>query len=255
MNGMLFYNSFAFRVYSFRRAIHNDNSSGQPCRFFGRLRQGRGRIETKETTIELMPGDVFYIPHDLSYHSYWYPDREGGVVEWESYRFEFVPAERNKCFYFQKVEASGSAMAELDMISKDAPMTVADIGHFYSFLSLVLPRMTELEADPQRVLFEKAEDYIFRNPSFRVPDLAKELGMSESGLYSFFKSYANTTPIKLKNKIQAERAIPMLTFTDLSVEEICDRLGFQSVAHFREIIKEHTGKTPSEIRKVSQSKI
>lgn len=253
MNGILFYNSFAFRVYSYRKAIHNDNSNGQPCRYFGRLRQGRGRIEAKDITIELMPGDVFYIPHALSYHSYWYPDREGGAVEWESYRFEFIPAERNKCFYFQKVEASGAAMAELDMISKDDPKTIADIGHFYSFLSLVIPRMTEIDFNIQRALFEKAEDYIFRNPDFHVPELAKSLGMSESGLYSFFKSYGDTTPIKLKNKIQAERAVPMLTFTDLSVEEISERLGFQSVPHFRKIIKEHTGKTPSEIRRESRS--
>ena len=249
MNGILFYNSFAFRIYSFKRAIHNDNSGRRPRRFFGRLLKGSGRLVSADKEILLSAGDVFYIPHDIPYHSYWTPDSESGIVEWESYQFEFIPSEKNRCFHFQKITANNDALRELDLITKGEAVSISDIGHFYTFLGAVLPSMSEANIDPRKALFERAEDYIFRNPDFRVPELAKHLGISESGLYSFFKDYADTTPIKVKNRIQAGRALSLLSFTDLTVEEISDRLGFQSVAYFRKIIKEQTGKTPSEIRK------
>ena len=249
MNGTLFYNSFGFRVYSFKREVHNDNAQGFPHRFFGRLREGSGKLVSKDKTLLLSAGDVFYIPHDMPYHSYWTPDKDSGVVEWESYRFEFIPAERNRCFFFQKINASAEATAYLDMINKDSATAISDIGNFYNFLGAVIGGMEEAKVDPKKLLFERAEDYIFRNPDFRVPELAKTLGMSESGLYAFFKSYADTTPIKVKNRIQAERAVSLLAFTDMSIEEISDRLGFQSTAYFRKIMKEYKGKNPSHIRK------
>ena len=57
MNSILFYNSFAFRVYSFKREVHNDNSQGLPHRFFGRLREGSGRLVSKDKTItQRFPG-------------------------------------------------------------------------------------------------------------------------------------------------------------------------------------------------------
>jgi AraC-like DNA-binding protein len=252
MNSILFYNSFAFRVYSFKREVHNDNSQGLPHRFFGRLREGSGRLVSKDKTITLAAGDIFYIPHDLPYHSYWTPDSESGVVEWESYRFEFIPAERNRCFFLQKIDAGCDAAAYLDMINKDSATTIADIGNFYNFLGAVMVGMEEAKVDPKKLLFERAEDYIFRHPDFHVPELAKALGMSESGLYAFFKTYGGTTPIKVKNRIQAERAVSLLAFTDMSIEEISDRLGFQSTAYFRKIMKEYKGKAPAEIRKAKQ---
>ena len=254
MNSILFYNSFAFRVYSFKREVHNDNSQGLPHRFFGRLREGSGRLVSKDksTTITLKAGDVFYIPHDFPYNSYWTPDEASGVVEWESYRFEFIPGERNRCFFLQKVEANSVATAYLDRINKDSVTTIGDIGNFYNFLGEVIGGMEEAKVDPKALLFERAEDYIFRNPDLRVPELARELGMSESGLYAFFKSYGGTTPIKVKNRIQAERAVSLLAFTDMSIEEISDRLGFQSTAYFRKIMKQYKGKAPAEIRKAKQ---
>ena len=38
----------------------------------------------------------------------------------------------------------------------------------------------------------------------------------------------------------------------MSIEEISDRLGFQSTAYFRKIMKEYKGKAPAEIRKAKQ---
>ena len=76
--------------------------------------------------------------------------------------------------------------------------------------------------------------------------------MSESGIYAFFKSYGGTTPIEVKNRILINRAVDLLTTTDLSVEEICSRVGFCNAAYFRKQLRRVTGKTPHEIRRESE---
>ena len=108
--------------------------------------------------------------------------------------------------------------------------------------------MKRSDFDPKRELFSKARHYIYRNTEFKVSDLARYCGMSESGLYAFFRSYANTTPIEEKKRILVQKAITLLVSTDLTVESIAARLGFDSIAYLRKIIKAQTGRTPSEIR-------
>ena len=87
------------------------------------------------------------------------------------------------------------------------------------------------------------------HPDFKVGDLARHCSMSESGLYAFFREYAGTTPIDMKHRMKVEQAIGLLATTDLSIEEISDRLKFSSAAYFRKIVKEQTGKTPSALRR------
>ena len=56
----------------------------------------------------------------------------------------------------------------------------------------------------------------------------------------------------MKQEILCEKAVQLLTTTDLSVEEISNRLLFSSSSYFRKIFKKYTGKTPRQIRKDSQ---
>ena len=84
---------------------------------------------------------------------------------------------------------------------------------------------------------------------FKVSELARACNMSESGLFAFFRDYAHTTPISLKQKVLSERAVEALCCTDRSVEEIARDLGFCSSAHLRKTLKSVMGKTPSGIRR------
>ena len=55
----------------------------------------------------------------------------------------------------------------------------------------------------------------------------------------------------MKHRLQTEKAVTLLTATDLSVEEISSQLGFSSAAYFRRVLRQITGKTPREIRKTA----
>ncbi len=251
MDNIHFYNSFRFRLITLNRARHTDNSGGIDCHFVARMRRGSAVIvaETGET-LSLCAGEIFYIPLGLRYQSYWTPD--GGrepKVEWESYGFDFFPCKSGKLYALQKLNPSETALAYLDRLPLSEGVSTSSIGLLYAFLGETFPTMKRSDPNPQRELLSKARHYIYQHPQFKVEELARHCGMSESGLYAFFRSYAHTTPIEEKNRIQTQKAITLLGSTDLPVEEIANRMGFQSIAYFRKIVKAQTGKTPTELRR------
>ena len=249
MDNIQFYNSFCFSVISWKKDKHTDNSRGITRHFVARMRSGNGRIVAEGGEEMLVrAGDLFYLPRGLRYHSYWTPDKKGKTVEWESYGFDLFPCKSGRTYVMQKLNPPASALAHLDRIDARAGISVSAIGYFYAFMGETFPTMKRSDSDAQRELLSKARHYIHNHPDFKVPELARHCGMSESALYAFFRSYAGTTPIEEKNRILADRAISLLGSTDLSIEQISERIGFQSVAYFRKIVKEQTGKTPTEIR-------
>ncbi len=255
MDNMLFYNSFFFTTYIYKVKKHVDNSSGITCHYIGRMQKGSGRIVTDNgTELQLNSGDVFYLPQGLRYHSYWFPSKRDEYVVLESYRFTYFPCKSGKRYILQKIYPNETAVNTLDRLAAEKTVRCSSIGLLYAFLGEVFPSMTAADSNPQKLLLSKARHYISKHPDFRVPDLARHCNISESGLYAFFKSYAHTTPIEFKNQIQAERAVALLCSTDLSIEEVSERVGFQSTAYFRKIVKEQTGKTPTQLRKERSSK-
>lgn len=87
---------------------------------------------------------------------------------------------------------------------------------------------------------------------FTMKDVATHCKISESGLYPIFQKVFQKTPLEMKQEILCEKAVQLLTTTDLSVEEISNRLLFSSSSYFRKILRKYTGKTPREIRKESR---
>ena len=250
MDNIQFYNSFRFLLHSLKKQRHNDNLRGADRHYVGRMKSGTGRIvaDTGEELL-LAKNDLFYLPQGLRYHSYWFPDKGGdGTVSWESYGFDAFPCKSGRQYVMQKLSPSEHALSYLDSIDLSLGVSVSSIGLFYAFMGEVFPTMQRSGNNAERELFSKARHYIYNHPDLKVPELARHCGMSESALYAFFRSYAKTTPIEEKNRILVERAVQLLGSTDLSIEQISDRVGFQSVAYFRKVVKEITQKTPTEIR-------
>ena len=123
-----------------------------------------------------------------------------------------------------------------------------DHGRLFEFFGAQIPKMKLAHFDSKAALLAKAKEYMASCKNFRVAELARHLGMSETSVYGFFRNLG-TTPINVKNEILLEEAKRLLCQTDLSVEQICGRVGFSSVAYFRKIVKESTGKNPLQLRR------
>lgn len=250
MDNISFCKSFSFRLLQKKYSSHTDNSAGISCHFIARMRKGSARFVTLSGNVmNFECGDIFYLPIGLRYHSYWTPDVYEKAVEWESYGFRNFPLLSSAQYEIQQLHPDDEAVGYLDGLYRNCSVSPESVGLLYLFLGKVLPSMQETDQNPKANLLLKAEQYIREHPDFHVKEVAQFCGISESGLYALFRNHANITPIDMKNKLLTEQAVQLLSSTDLSVEEISDQLHFCSSAYFRKIIKEQTGKTPTELRR------
>ena len=254
MNRILSYNPFGFRLLSFVTPKMTDNSRGADSNYFGRLRRGSGTLTTLSgKVLHIEAGELFYIPIGLRYRSDWRPD-ESGRLEWESYPFPAFPAAEHRQYTLQTFKVSKEAEELLSRIEGMDVSSAAAIGCFFLFMSEALSVMVEQDPNPAELTLERARAYISAHPDFKVSELARACNMSESGLFSLFQKQG-LTPIELKHRILIEKAVTLLSSTDLSVTEISDRLGFSDPGYFRKILRRITGKTPKEVRREHQERL
>lgn len=223
---------------------HTDSTNGALSHFLAKMHNGVGRFVGEGYDLSFYPGDVYYIPKGMRYHSYW--NNNGENVIWDSFSFDWLPEEDS--YPPQLLHLT----AEEDMAFQKLTETVkktdsATVGSFYLLLGSLVKKMTVLERNEPSELFKIASEYLKNDPSLSVGDTAKLCGVSESGLYAEFHSFG-TTPIKFRLSNQIERAKELLVSTDLTVEEISDMCGFISVSYFYRVFKKITGKTTREVR-------
>lgn len=96
---------------------------------------------------------------------------------------------------------------------------------------------------------EKALDYMREHDNYNIPELAEMCNMSRSAFYTVFQKVTGCTPIQTKHRFQAHKAEIMLKTTDFTVDEIAEKVGFQSTAHFRKVFYSRYNCSPNEIRK------
>jgi signal transduction histidine kinase/DNA-binding response OmpR family regulator len=85
--------------------------------------------------------------------------------------------------------------------------------------------------------------------TYGVPELAKDLGMSEAQHYRKMKALGLGSPALFIRSHRLQRALDLLKTTDLTVKEIAYRTGFSDPAYFSNCFQKEFGKSPSEYRK------
>lgn len=109
-------------------------------------------------------------------------------------------------------------------------------------------KLMQKNTDLNVLKIEKALDYMREHDHYTIPELAKMCNMSRSGFYNIFQEVVGCTPIQTKHRFQAYKAEILLKTTDLTVDEIAERVGFQSTAHFRKVFYSRYHCSPKEIR-------
>jgi len=91
-----------------------------------------------------------------------------------------------------------------------------------------------------------------RGRRFGVDDLARELGMSESGLRVRFRRIAGIPLGAYLQNYRLNRAMELLRITDRSIADIAEDAGFGSPQAFSRTFKHQTGQSPREYRQPSE---
>lgn len=228
------------------RYHYTDNRRGSPMHYIALMRSGHARIVSEKRTLEITAGQPFYIPKALPYQSYWYSE---DLICFDSYGFDAFPSLDRRAYPLQMLSQDAKILSMIDQLAADKRICSRTLGLFFTLLGTLLPQMETESVDRSQKLIEVSKEYLYHHPDAQVAEVARHCGVSESGLYAAFSRSGSMTPNDLRQKILSERAVELLTSTDLSIEEVSSRLNFSSTSYFRKILKKHTGKTPSEIRR------
>ena len=93
---------------------------------------------------------------------------------------------------------------------------------------------------------EIADQFIDANlqRELTIRDIEKGTNLSKSSLYKCFHSSFNCTVKEYINSKRIEKAAQMIITTDLSLEEISQKVGFGSAAYFSKLFKKQKGISP-----------
>lgn len=114
--------------------------------------------------------------------------------------------------------------------------------------------LTFSNADENFLLkLNKLIDDNLSNPDLNVKFITEQLNMSRTPLYTKVKSITGIGVGDYINKIKIEKAIYLLTQTELSMIEISEKLGFTSQGYFSTTFKQAVGLSPSRYKETYKS--
>lgn len=129
----------------------------------------------------------------------------------------------------------------------DTPSAVSSIGD--SYVETVDGDEHEREdIDPTIEQIVNFIDDHIAEQNLKIDDIAVNVGMSRSVLYSKIKTAVGMTPVDFVRHIRLLRAQKLINDTDQSLTQIAYSVGFSDPKYFSKVFKREMGVTPSEYR-------
>ena len=79
--------------------------------------------------------------------------------------------------------------------------------------------------------------------------IAREASLSPYYFTRQFTAYVGVPPYRYLIGLRIQRAAELLRETELSITQVCSRVGFHSLSHFTTTFRGHTGMSPSAYRR------
>lgn len=87
------------------------------------------------------------------------------------------------------------------------------------------------------------------NSGLDISTICREIHMSRASLYNKLKALTDVSTNEYINKFRLEKAIALMSTTNLSFSEIAEQVGFATASYFSTAFKQYTGETPTQYKK------
>lgn len=103
------------------------------------------------------------------------------------------------------------------------------------------------QSDPTLAAFERWARVHLDQP-VSIADAARTLGVSERTLQRIVRRTLGTSPVRFVQDLRVEHASHLLRTTDLPLEAIARKVGYEHANTLRILLRERTGETASSLR-------
>ena len=221
--------------------------------------KARYRFDGKEVLAK--SGDLVYTPSGAEYEVQFFDfehDRAGTV----GINFLLFDEDGNACSFarspllFQGVPALGVLCLHMERLSYSFTQIPA------KYTALLYELITELgetavgavENESAFSLLSQGVEYLAEHlhENVSVPTLADKCGISEAYFRRLFHKRFGLSPVEYKEELRMERAYRYLRYSEATVREIAEVLGYDDPTYFIKRFKKKTGVTPLQFRKISK---
>jgi AraC-like DNA-binding protein len=128
-------------------------------------------------------------------------------------------------------------------------------GLLYAFCGIICRRaMTiygNLDEGDLHPALSRAVDLLKRDFRKRITlqQLSKSCCLGPSRLSELFRMRFGMSPMQYLLELRAEKAVQLLSYSNMNISEISEFLGFQTVQYFSRFLKKQTGSCPKEVLK------
>jgi len=252
--GDYYFNESGF--LSWRFAIKDKTNKHEYTKLydFVYISSGRCTVKISNKTLVANSGQLVFIPTDNT-ADYTYEGENGESCYGCVLRVRFFAGVEPWTYDAQVATLSDEVIKAINDLPFNEPIKDCNyLRRTFTFLDLVQNCM-EKANDKWAKITEKAHEFMYQNNDFSITDVAKYCNVSECYLFKIIQKNVGMSPVKLKQKIQAEKAERLVRDTNLTVDEIANRVGFSCTAHFRKVFDSRFHMTPSEMRKKHQNNI
>ena len=108
----------------------------------------------------------------------------------------------------------------------------------------------KVDTDDKKISLSLLIEYINKHyDSITLESLAQKFHYASASMSRYIKQQTGRTFSDIVRSIRLKNAYYLLSYTNLSIEEIADKLGYHERSYFEKIFKQYCGITPAEYRK------
>ena len=211
------------------------------------VKRGFITVYSKNREFKVNSGEAIFIPMDDPFRIILNEENGGTFVHRISYRY--FPNVDHYDYKMQTFKLNQKIIEYIEELKEIRDLVNSEfIWKAYRLLD-EFEKLMNKNQEIGALKIEKALDYMREHDRYTLPELAKMCNMSRSSFYDLFQKVVGCTPIQTKHRFQAHKAELLLKSTDMTVDEIAERVGFNSTPHFRKVFYSRYHCSPNDIRK------
>lgn len=221
--------------------------------------KGEGEVRINNKNLKISPNTYVIIPPLVAHHyksslenpwSIYWMHFSGNSADllYKRYYDGIEPEVKSIPFEEQRLKDIDNMMNLLEENLTERNLEVVNIIllHFLSSFIYNFNPINSLKTDSIR----ESMDYMRKNLDkiLRIQELASQQNLSVSRYSKLFREKTGLSPVKYFIQMKIQKSCQYLYFTDLSIKEICCKVGFDDPYYFSRMFKKLMGIAPSKYK-------